>query len=51
MVEIKKDDIYPLIHLFVRLVLILLIAKITIELAISSMKIINNLLHNCIEDA
>ncbi|XP_065627293.1 uncharacterized protein LOC136066605 [Quercus suber] len=50
MVETKKDVIYPLVYLLVKLVLILPIATATVERSFSAMKYIKNELRNRRED-
>jgi hypothetical protein len=49
MVETKKDVIYPLVYLLVKLVLTLLVAIATIKRIFSAMKYVNNQLRNRME--
>ncbi|KAL7204026.1 hypothetical protein ACSBR2_017150 [Camellia fascicularis] len=46
LVETKKDIIYPLVYLLVKLALILTVATATVEKAFSAMKFIKNRLRN-----
>ena len=50
LVKIEKQDTYPLVYLFVKLVLIILIATAIVERSFSAMKYIKNELHNRIGD-
>ena len=46
LVKIEKHDTYPLVYLFVKLVLIIPIATAIVERSFSVMKYIKNELHN-----
>ena len=46
MVETKKDVIYPLVYLLMKLVLTILVVIATIERIFSAMKYVNNQLRN-----
>ena len=50
LVKIEKHDTYPLVYLFVKLVLIIPIATVIVERSFSAMKYIKNELHNQIGD-
>ena len=50
MVETNKDVIYPLVYLFVKLVLTLLVATASMERSFSAMKYIKNELRNRMGD-
>ena len=50
LVEAKKDVIYSLVYLLVKLALILLIATASVERAFSTMNIIKTSLHNRMGD-
>ena len=50
LVKIGKHEIYPLVYLLVKLVLILLVATAIVERSFSVMKYIKNELRNRMED-
>ena len=50
LVQTKKDIVYPLVYLFVKLALILPVATASVERVFSVMKIIKSLLRNCMGD-
>ena len=50
MVETKKDVIYPLVYLLMKLVLTILVVIATIERIFSAMKYVKNQLHNQMGD-
>ena len=50
LVKIEKHDTYPLVYLFVKLVLIIPIATAIVERSFSAIKYIKNELHNRIGD-
>jgi hypothetical protein len=50
MVKTKKDIIYSLVYLLVKLVLTLPIATVTVERIFSAMKYVKNQLHNRMGD-
>ncbi|KAL7181344.1 hypothetical protein ACSBR1_040265 [Camellia fascicularis] len=50
LVETKKDIVYPLVYLLIKLALILPVATATVERAFSAMKFIKNLLRNRMGD-
>ncbi|KAL7230409.1 hypothetical protein ACSBR2_008819 [Camellia fascicularis] len=50
LVETKKDIVYPLVYLLVKLALILPVATATVERAFSAMKFIKNRLRNRMGD-
>ncbi|KAL7240693.1 hypothetical protein ACSBR2_006360 [Camellia fascicularis] len=50
LVETKKDIVYPLVYLLVKLTLILPVATATVERAFSAMKFIKNRLRNRMGD-
>ncbi|PKU62611.1 hypothetical protein MA16_Dca029164 [Dendrobium catenatum] len=51
MVETRKNDIYPLVFLLIKLAMILSIATATVERAFSAMNIIKNRLRNRMRDS
>ncbi|PKU82550.1 hypothetical protein MA16_Dca026095 [Dendrobium catenatum] len=51
MVETRKNDIFPLVFLLIKLALILPIATATVERAFSAMNIIKNRLRNRMGDS
>ncbi|PKU87699.1 hypothetical protein MA16_Dca017759 [Dendrobium catenatum] len=51
MVETKKNDVYSMVFLFIKLALILPIATTTVKQAFSAMKIVKNRLCNRMRDS
>ena len=50
MVETKKDKVYPLVFLLIRLALVLPVAIATVERVFSGMNIVKNRLRNRMRD-
>ena len=50
LVETKKDVVYQLVYLFLKLVLILRVATAIVERAFSAIKYVNNMLRNRMGD-